>query len=441
MARLTLAALAAAAVLTQGASLQQAQKTKRSIEPNKLPATAQSTAKQCPFTDICYSLNLPNKVFTIGGGELFLQISGPDTYSWIGLGQGETMEGANMFIIYADGKGNVTLSSRLGTDMVEPLYNPDAQVELLAGSGVSGGRMVANMKCSNCDQWKGGSMDLKSDITMWVGAALPGPPIDSTNVEEHIEKHFVHAAFPWSMVSARGGDGTNPFVKQSHLAQTLGGVGTPMAIAHGTLACVAFLVFFPTGAIFVRFAKFPGLVYVHAGIQVAGYLVYIAAAGMGLHMMMTYPIKYRRWDLYTDPHPKIGMALMAYLFLQAISGGINHWLFGKKSKRLFSHWIHIWAGRAAILLGIINGGLGMQLGHVDYTGYKIAFGLVATVVGFLFMGNIIFATTHMDAPNPSLLHRGSKDESDAVGNGQGHVRMDSMEDRERLNAANADRTE
>jgi hypothetical protein len=57
-----------------------------------------------------------------------------------------------------------------------------------------------------------------------------------------------------------------------------------MLIAHGVLACLAFVVFFPAGAIAIRLASFPGVVWFHAAFQVFAYLVYIAAFGLGVYI-------------------------------------------------------------------------------------------------------------------------------------------------------------
>ena len=67
---------------------------------------------------------------------------------WIGLGEGNQMAGANIFVIYAaaDGK-NVTLSPRSGQGHKQPEANQQAQVSLLDGSGISNGVMTANVRC------------------------------------------------------------------------------------------------------------------------------------------------------------------------------------------------------------------------------------------------------------------------------------------------------
>ena len=58
------------------------------------------------------------------------------------------MAGANIFVVYADASGtNVTLSPRLGLGNFQPLFNSDAQVVLLEGSGIANGQMTANVRC------------------------------------------------------------------------------------------------------------------------------------------------------------------------------------------------------------------------------------------------------------------------------------------------------
>jgi hypothetical protein len=57
-----------------------------------------------------------------------------------------------------------------------------------------------------------------------------------------------------------------------------------MLIAHGTLAALAFVILFPAGAIAIRLASFPGVVWLHAAFQVFAYVVYITAFGLGVHI-------------------------------------------------------------------------------------------------------------------------------------------------------------
>jgi hypothetical protein len=55
-------------------------------------------------------------------------------------------------------------------------------------------------------------------------------------------------------------------------------------IAHGVLASLAFVIFFPFGAISIRLFSFPGLLWFHAIVQIIAYLLFIAAFGIGIYL-------------------------------------------------------------------------------------------------------------------------------------------------------------
>ncbi len=83
-------------------------------------------------------------------GSIYVQISAPTTYQWVGLGIGTAMQGATIFLMYADGNGNVTVSVRDGGQgHVEPTLDSTLQsgLTLLEGSGIVGSNMVANIQC------------------------------------------------------------------------------------------------------------------------------------------------------------------------------------------------------------------------------------------------------------------------------------------------------
>ena len=99
--------------------------------------------------EVTYSWNVPSSDSN-GQGDIFFQIKGPTSKSWIGLGQGNQMDHSNIFVIYANKAGNnVTLSPRAGANQVEPQEDTSAKVELLSGSGISNGMMIANIKCAS----------------------------------------------------------------------------------------------------------------------------------------------------------------------------------------------------------------------------------------------------------------------------------------------------
>lgn len=142
-------------------------------------------------------------------------------------------------------------------------------------------------------------------------------------------------------------------------------------IAHAVLASVAWAFFFPLGAIMLRLnIKSPIMLKLHIFFQLSAYLIFVAAAGMGIWLAIFGSSYYDPWS---DPHPIIGLVLLAFATLQPISGWIHHRIFHKRTVILATTnrgprpgrtvWgrAHLWLGRCLITLGIVNGGLGLRL--------------------------------------------------------------------------------
>ncbi|KAI1640118.1 hypothetical protein F4809DRAFT_666314 [Biscogniauxia mediterranea] len=138
---------------------------------------------------------------------------------------------------------------------------------------------------------------------------------------------------------------------------------------HGILASVALVALFPLGAILMRCVPGRSAWAVHAATQLLGYAVYAAAAGMGLYLVSevripTSPTGTTR-SLLSDPrtnaHPIIGVVVLAALTLQPALGWLHHRRFARLRRRTAASHAHLWLGRAAVTLGIVNGGLGLGL--------------------------------------------------------------------------------
>jgi hypothetical protein len=56
------------------------------------------------------------------------------------------------------------------------------------------------------------------------------------------------------------------------------------AVAHAVVASLAFLFFFPVGAIFIRLLSFPGLVWLHGIFQLIGQIVFTVAFALGVEL-------------------------------------------------------------------------------------------------------------------------------------------------------------
>ncbi|KAF2873974.1 hypothetical protein BDV95DRAFT_317660 [Massariosphaeria phaeospora] len=156
-------------------------------------------------------------------------------------------------------------------------------------------------------------------------------------------------------------------------------------IAHGVLAALAFVVFFPLGSILIRLGSFRGAWIVHASFQIFAYTLYIAAFGIGIWLVNGIPIR-----LIDHYHPVIGIIVFCLLFFQPILGLVHHYKFKKYNRRTIWSYGHLWLGRIVITLGMINGGLGMLL--ATETGYFVpskgqiaAYGVVAGVMWLLWV--------------------------------------------------------
>ncbi|CAO2652555.1 Nn.00g008380.m01.CDS01 [Neocucurbitaria sp. VM-36] len=175
-----------------------------------------------------------------------------------------------------------------------------------------------------------------------------------------------------------------------------GGQGSPsqsfinsrkkIIVAHGVLAALAFVIFFPVGAIMIRLGSFRGMWLIHGLFQLFAYLVYIAAFGIGVWMVNSIPV-----NLLDSYHPIIGIVVFVLLFFQPILGFVHHLQYKKYNRRTVWSYGHLWLGRIVITLGMINGGLGLLLasdapavtGFAPSQGQIIAYGVIAGIMWLL----------------------------------------------------------
>lgn len=356
------------------------------------------------------------------------------------------MAGSNIFIMYTSANGqNVTVSPRQGVGEVEPEHDgsDSAQITLLEGSGVSNGKMIANVRCHNCNSWNGGTMDFRSSNAKWIYAAKRGSPLDSDDLGEELSQHDINDDFTWDFSTAKGGNDVNPFVAaaSSSTPSTPDGpnaTNTPntsntttttttnigysvpsnikqIMMAHGILASLAFVVLFPVGGMLIRLATFSGFVRVHVCIQLLAYAIFLAAFGLGAYMSNLFSLTSRR-------HPIIGIIVLVLIFFQPIFGYIHHRLFKLDGRRNVWSIVHITIGRVAIILGIINGGLGLDLAGNASRGALIAYGVVGGLFGIAYLvaaafGEVQLAKRGKAEARQSVVNEKSQREEMAVKQG------------------------
>lgn len=256
-----------------------------------------------PIDGITYSVGIPPSTTSAGSGDIYFQISGPSSYQFIAIGIGSGMAGATIFVMYADGTGNVTISPRTGVGHVMPLFNPAAQVTLLAGSGISNGVMTANVKYSAAE----GLLSLSSTSSGWIGSYKLGDPLNSKSQSAIITQHDNTAVYALNLAKAQLPDDSNPFVStassNSSQPSTASGSSssstdssssdnwgsavayvdpiTTYEMAHGPIMAATMVVLLPMGAIILRVF---GGVWLHATIQLLSLAAMIVGFGLGIHL-------------------------------------------------------------------------------------------------------------------------------------------------------------
>ncbi|KAH7256893.1 hypothetical protein BKA59DRAFT_468798 [Fusarium tricinctum] len=348
------------------------------------------TPSFCPNNgDVCFRWGVPEASASSGSGNFYLQIKAPTSAQWAGLGTGAQMAGSDMFIIYQDGDGNVTLSPRRATGEVMPKYSQRKGLELLDGSGVQGNEMIANIRCNNCVE-----LDLKG-TNPWIAAWKNGNSLDSKSMEERIAEHDKHVDFDVDFNKATMSSDSNPFTSASQDSNSgsgsssgsgsdgitqkgSGGGNDNIMLAHGIIMSIVFLAGYPLGAILMPIL---GRWIIHAGWQVVTLLLMWAGFGLGY----VYAKDSGMWG--NQAHTRLGTAICALITLQPILGYMHHRHFLSHGGRGIISHVHIWFGRALIIIGIINGGLGLKLASSS-TAFIVAYCVIAGIAAVLYLGAV-----------------------------------------------------
>lgn len=362
------------------------------------------TSSFCPSNgEACFRWGVPEASASSGSGNIYFQMQAPTSYQWAALGIGSRMSGAEMFIIYQNGDGNVTLSTRDGRGHVMPEFSQRSDIELLDGSGVEGDLMVANVRCGDCQD-----LDFEGSNS-WIAAWRIGDSLDSTSTSERIQVHDDYGRFDVDFADASFSSDSNPFTSSNSdsgsgsnngsgsnsgsgsgsdsnsgsgndaVSESSGGPNiNTLVTAHGIIMSIVFLAAYPLGAVFMPLL---GKWMIHAGWQTIAFLG--MWAGFGLGYVAARDGGY--WG--KQAHTRMGTVVVALMGLQPILGWAHHRFFVKNQRRGAISHIHIWYGRALMILGIINGGLGLQLANSP-RGYIIAYSVIAGIAFVLYVAGV-----------------------------------------------------
>ncbi|KAK1142236.1 DOMON domain-containing protein frrs1L [Aspergillus melleus] len=146
------------------------------------------------------------------------------------------------------------------------------------------------------------------------------------------------------------------------------------AKAHGIVMSLAFTVMMPLGVLAIRFLRVKGTIWVHVVWQMLSWILMLAGLATGIRVGKILD------RLHNNAHTILGTIIVVLLLLQPFIGLIHHFRFRKTQRPGKWTRLHVWYGRVLILLGIINGGLGLELA-ANTTGGEIAYGVVGGVFG------------------------------------------------------------
>jgi len=101
-------------------------------------------------------------------------------------------------------------------------------------------------------------------------------------------------------------------------------------------------------------------------------------------------------------HPIIGLVVLGGFFFQPLLGWLHHVRLKKTGRRTAWSHLHLWLGRGAIILGIVNGGFGLELADASDSAIT-AYSVVAVVVCLLWLLSALMFEyrrwrTHRKAP-------------------------------------------
>lgn len=270
---------------------------------------------------------------------------------------------------------------------------------------------------SSCIEWHGNTLAVNSTKSNWIWAAKDGPAVSSSSQGANLQMHDDNGQFTFDLTQSRSGNSLNPFADQATTTAAAGsstssaaassgerdsgdgdslsasssssgeesgsseggdGGGDQILIAHGVIMSLAWVIFFPLGAIIIRALPSRHVVRLHYMTQVFAYI--LALTGMALGIYVAVKPEY----LINIYHPIIGLVVMGLATIQPILGTIHHRIYKAKQQRTGWAVAHVWLGRIVITLAIINGGLGLRMAANTKDG-EIAYGVVAGVVWLVWM--------------------------------------------------------
>lgn len=228
-------------------------------------------------------------------------------------------------------------------------------------------------------------MSFTNTASNWIYAYKTGSAISSDDTTVSLSQHSTFGTTTFDLVNAAGGSSSNPFTGSAAVTGSSSGSsgtaqsdsggsanGMVILMAHAILAPLAFVLFFPIGAMVIRIGNVRNLIWIHAGWMAFTYFISLAGIGIGIYIAVTT-------QKLNSTHAVLGLFVVGALLLQPVTGLLHHSLYKRKGGPNAATYPHVWWGRAIVTLGMVNGGLGLKLSDNSPSG-EVAYAIVAAIV-------------------------------------------------------------
>lgn len=155
------------------------------------------------------------------------------------------------------------------------------------------------------------------------------------------------------------------------------------AIIHGLAVCVAFVILMPVGVIFLRI--FPSSVRWHWVNQTFASILAIVGILFGFYLSTMYT----KSESFNSTHQIIGIVVIVAVILQWFIGFWHHRLYKKLQSPTYYGVAHRYLGRIAILLAVVNGGIGLTWSSAT-TKMVLAYSIIVAVIGILTIAALLW---------------------------------------------------
>jgi hypothetical protein len=173
--------------------------------------------------------------------------------------------------------------------------------------------------------------------------------------------------------------------------------------SHAIVMSLVFVVLMPFVALTLYLPYTKKVLHMHGPLQILSIILVIV--GLALGVRLAKPLR-----LTAGYHQIIGYAVVAMLFsVQPVLGLLQHLHFRKTGTRSGMGLGHQWLGRTVIILGVVNGGLGMResgpVGDSWVPTYApILYGIVATVVLLIYLAVVVGNAMRKRTVRPTEKH-------------------------------------